>query len=312
METIPVTSGSTNFDSTKAQTSEFSAAYPPTSMLQQRQSTSKTQTSNSAHREAFEAMYHVLPAHNYPTFQCTKSSVFELASVARIYGCQHVVKPQLENRLNAHRIETLDFCAQDPLAMLGFAIDVKLGWIFKEAAANLLGRHNGEYNKPHPKHEELNIADLFDAKRAQKHSKLRDCDFELLCILYPVTGPGCEHIAHAAMSFYRQWLIKSLRDRKWSPMKMGYAKPYRAIANGSDWVKEFENQRLIRDYLNETKAILDPVSVISGVQKVFVRASEIAKPILKDVTLRQRLHTPESHELLFMGIEDEELPWTKK
>ena len=80
----------------------------------------------------------------------------------------------------------------------------------------------------------------------------------------------------------------------------------------SDWVKEFENQRLIRDYVNETKAIVDPVSVISGVQKVFVRASEIAKPILKDVTLRQRLHTPESHELLFMGIEDEELPWTKK
>lgn len=219
----------------------------------------------------------------------------------------------IENHLHLYRTEVLETCADKPVDMLELATSVQSEWIFMEAATNLLGRSNCDFDKAQPKLVELGISDLFNRKRKDFKDQLRECEYELLIMQMDLTESHSFN-EQGGLNFFRQWLSERLFFGYGSGLRQGYAYIYRTIAERKLSTKVDEHNERMTEYLETMKRDGANVEAFAAdeVNPMFDEAADLIAPLMKDVTRRQDKTVDVFRPLTFMGVSDDELPWVKK
>ena len=264
-----------------------------------------------AHQDMLRILYHVSAAFNHSSSEAAKSSILQLAKAADMYGCEAVAKLPIESHLRLYRTEVLELCVKDPIDMLQLAKTVKSEWIFMEAATNILGRSKDFYDKAQPKLVELQIAELLNKKRSEFTEKLQSVEFALFR-MQPTSTDVC--YAVTAVSFFRQWLSEKLEEGKGSSLGPGYALAYHTIASKNFSFSVASQKKSALDFMvtlfsNGAEMVGELESFLEA---VFATAADTIQPILKDITRRQHKTKDVHPSLLFMGVNDDELPWVTK
>lgn len=264
-----------------------------------------------AHKHMLGAIYHSLPEYDDADFEEISEAVTALGKVSDAYGCEPIVRLHIKNNLHNHRTQILKTCSLDPIEMLELAIAVKADWIFQEAATNLLGRSKRFWDTSKVVFTALGISKLMKRKRGEFIKKLRDCEHKLLC-LAPAANTWRDQ---NAVNMVRQWVAQQLSVNKGSELGPGYAHLYHA-AHHNATVGNFytHNAAFVAQWMkglpNEAGNLTTAAKAY--VEATFARASSILAPVLVDKTRRQPREIDMHRSLLFMEIDDEELPWVTK
>lgn len=267
-----------------------------------------------AHRELFGAFYHLSPtALNQSASFPTRDSI-ALAHVATLYDCYTLVKVHIDKTLWQHRMGVLQLCATHAADMLELGKATQTDWVFKEAAAHLIGFDKVEYAKSTEKLEVLELTQLLDIKRTQMVENLRCCEFNVLSVPVEACNGGITDVAaFAAESIYRDDLMNYLKQGKGSGLAPGYARVYRSDKRTIEDMESVIAERWKRLEGLFSDISVQPTVAANRTKQRFVelirRAMEITKPLLIDVTLRQTDSTDLSRPLTFMLVSDDELPW---
>ena len=260
----------------------------------------------TAHQDMLSTLYHIQPAFSHSSFESARNSILQLADIAGLYGCEHVIKLHVENHLHLYRTEVLDICASSPVSMLELAVAVKSEWIYMEAATNLLGQSNVSFDEAQARLSELKVADDFNKKRSEFSASLRSCELEMFCIR-PTSLASW--VCPTVVGFFRHWLSDELHLGEGSGLCLGYARVYRTIAEG-----KLPSKARCLTYLSSTfgdSADIYP-TFEANLKRVFTFAADIIQPILVDLTRRQEKPKNVHQSLLFMSIGDDELPWVRE
>ena len=86
--------------------------------------------------------YHIQPACLQKSYPHQIDEVWYMALATQACGLEHVVKAYIESYLTRSEDTVLSDCAEKPSFMLPFALDVKSGWIYKQAAARVAASTN--------------------------------------------------------------------------------------------------------------------------------------------------------------------------
>ncbi|KAK4560866.1 hypothetical protein LTR86_005446 [Recurvomyces mirabilis] len=219
-------------------------------------------------------MYHCIPPMNFDHFGLATDPIKKLVEVAMKYGCEQVIKLSNENLLNSFRTEIYQECAESRVAMLKFAVELKRGWVFQEAATNLLGRNY-----------ELSLLRIRDVQT---------------------------YLSQERINFFRDWLCQALDQNLGAGLAPGYAKVYHSISS-IKYFNAQQRKEAARTYSNRVDlANTHGERFVAYAVSVFNQAAAIMKPILKDNTRRQSTKSDAFRALTFMTIRNDELPWVEK
>lgn len=260
-----------------------------------------------AHRNVLNTLYHVAPAWGNGTFDEILESMLELVLTAKMYGCETVVKIHVEAFLRQHRSKALEYCRSEPVRMLEVAMNFESDYIFEEAATNLLGRSARTWEQSHADLERMNIAAMMDRKRKIFVATLRDVEYSLFRMVAANERTGQARIA---TNFFRHWLVALLDEGNGSELGPGYASVYHTIAAGFFCEQAAQRQTVVEFMEGQYSNAQTMVTRIENhLKAVFKEAEKIIEPILEDKTLFQDQKKDPYRALLFMTVEEEDLPW---
>ena len=252
-------------------------------------------------------LYHVSPGFVGETF-LARASVVELHKVSRYYGCEAVVKVHIENHLQRSRTQVEALCAAGPVLMLQLAVELKVGWIFMDAATHLLGRSHRFFNSVSTELYDLDILGVFSKYRTQFKEQLRECELDMFCI----QQNGDQINDAVPVNFFRQRLTEQLRAGKGSRLGPGYANLYHTIKKGNFCdilAQKHEYLAYVKNMCDFDEQEVD--GFVTAFNNVFTKAATVLRHILTDNTLSRTHFKPRDNyrSLRFLEIGRRDLPW---
>ncbi|KAF2766520.1 hypothetical protein EJ03DRAFT_330015 [Teratosphaeria nubilosa] len=261
----------------------------------------------NAHKNLFCAIYHCILSLNGKSFEEAKASIEVLMNIAEMYGCEDVVKKDIELHIWHFRQSVLDICVHNPVSMLEFSIRHESEWIFKEAATNILGRSNRFWNASRLALEGMDIYEMLDEKRAIFVKTLIEAEHAIHNLRQqPPQNPS----KRTAYCFLHDELRNAYKDSLGCRLGPGYANIYHSIADNTAAGIAARKQRAIAYRSTFFTGAADNTDVfLQHVEEAFSAARKSLVPLLKDATRLQPKVEDKHRALTFMKIEDADLPW---
>lgn len=181
-----------------------------------------------AHRDLLGALYHVPTNLASHTISYAEDLIKKMMHIAVVYDCERIAKVYIESHLSTRREAVLEICSSSPLRILELAMHLECGWIFQEAATNLLGRSNRFYEDAEEPLADLDLTELMDEKRRAFVSKLKECELEMFQI-QPAISKKHAWVTYHAVAFFREWLANRVGRGQGSGLAPGYANLYHVI-----------------------------------------------------------------------------------
>ncbi|KAK3722172.1 hypothetical protein LTR37_002605 [Vermiconidia calcicola] len=258
-------------------------------------------------------LYHLPPTFSpgRPGSFGVRPEVVALCDTAQYYGCDLVVRPYIENHLAQDQTQFSEDCHKNPLIMLEFAIAVRSGWIFMEAATHIIGWDEEQYEEASEELEKLSVDGLLDRKRAEFKTLLESHEYRLLRLGPCKKKPHRSHHSYMAVSCFRDWLNRRINIGDGSHLGPSYASLYREIGTTpmEDFKPSLEHhmRKANADVLDVTLKDMRP-----DMELILKRAQDIVRPLLKNEARWQDEYDKPFRPLTCMTIDEKELPWVQK
>ena len=251
-----------------------------------------------------------------------------LHSLADFYDCADLVSTPIQHRLSEDRQKWLQRCTAldgpDPVITMNLANDLRCEWLFREAAARIVGAPQGTfYERLVDRCMRKSLSTFLEKQRGIFRREVRDLVKHLL-LPNADAGHGCRHakgaIGFLAISFFRDVIIKRTDedfeskltfedpDAPETSIENDYEGFFRGLVTGT-WYTDSELYHFFtslkaQGWLSpETKeALLDTFKAITE------DAKETVAKYRRDDTRNELVEG----YLGYIHFEDNELPWYDK
>ncbi|KAK3050036.1 hypothetical protein LTR09_008691 [Extremus antarcticus] len=245
-----------------------------------------------------------------------------LHEAGRVYGCEQVVGPVVDQYLSRDQKAIVQECRSEPVALQKVALRYRTSWVFREAAAHLIGSDQPFWLAHKEEIKQLGIAKLLNRKRREFVKKLKETELELFKFNVGVENGEEPNVSPLASAFFQAWLTKQLKAKQGSGLEPGYAEVYRRIWS-QEYVQDFSGT--LAEYLHSLQPHKpwpsdgDIVKLADSLHVVLPQLKGLVKDIMRKTTAAEVLDSDAdagdedevlAPNLTFMEVKDEELPWS--